>query len=144
MSPSGTYSAIDPAAANTTPLFRYQFTPTTHLACCTVVRGETLYFPGNVIEGGTVRSALLAFDAVTLTLDGAPIGVASGFLYYRHNHEAKRVPTAGGVAETPHAVAPSFGDPRDDVAAVVDIKACRDRPAAGPAGPRRPARPPSS
>ncbi|MDC0740790.1 hypothetical protein [Polyangium mundeleinium] len=159
VSPSGTYSAIDLAAASTTRLFRYQFTATTtQLASSTVVRGDTLYFPGSVIEGGIVRTALMAFDAVTATPDGAaeivawgdryelvapmigdgerlyaesvvhedisassgpviaigydgssptmlteeydaPIGVAGGFLYYRHGYEAKRVPTTGGAAE---------------------------------------------
>ncbi|MDI1442560.1 hypothetical protein [Polyangium sp. 6x1] len=159
VSPSNTYSAIDLAAASTTRLFRYEFTATTlQLASSTVVRDETLYFPGNIIHSGYVRTALMAFDAVTATPDGEaevvawgdryelvapmigdgerlyaesivhedssasagpviaigydgssptvlteeygmPIGVAGGFLYYRHDSEAKRVPMAGGAAE---------------------------------------------
>ncbi|HEY4176674.1 MAG TPA: hypothetical protein VGM90_07580 [Kofleriaceae bacterium] len=31
---------------------------------------------------------------------GMPIGLRSGYLYYLHDHDAKRVPLAGGAAET--------------------------------------------
>ena len=82
VSPVGTYSAVDLAYSAKTLLYRYQFsTTTTAMAWGTVIQDGRLYFPGDVVEDGGVRSALLSIDATTPTPDEQATVVAWGDQY---------------------------------------------------------------